>query len=97
MLAEPYLEGVFTKWNSNSGYVDDYNASVQAFCHWSYDYSNGEYLMCDAQGVRCEKVYKITDPCIVSNGQGGIYGIADCGIKSIYCFSLEFACFLRYN
>ena len=69
VIMEPYLNGEFTKWNSNGGWQnpDAIESSVQAFCHWSYHYSNEELLFCDAQGINRSDKYILTDPCIVSN------------------------------
>ena len=53
VVIEDYLEGDFVKWNSNSGWVNDkyVYSPIQAFCHWTYHYSNGKYLFSDAQGL----------------------------------------------
>eukprot|EP01084_Bolivina_argentea_P087465 157976_1 len=90
LLGEDYISGYFQKWNSNSGYVDASSASIQAFCHWTYDYSGGELLMCDAQGVRGARKYQITDPCICSKGQK--YGLTDMGTSSINSFFANHKC-----
>ena len=84
VIVEPYLNGKFTKWNSNSGWKnkedDSEYSSVQAFCHWTYHESKGKYLFCDAQGIRKFDEYVLTDPCIVSNTiNGGVYGVGDIG------------------
>ena len=66
LLVERYLEGKFTKYNGNNGYVnkDDCELSlelevgevkltdfVHAFSHWVYVTSNHNLLVCDLQGV----------------------------------------------
>mmetsp|Transcript_13234 Transcript_13234/g.20034 ORF Transcript_13234/g.20034 Transcript_13234/m.20034 type:complete len:590 (+) Transcript_13234:47-1816(+) len=80
VMIEDFLSGEFLKWNSNSGWVGDENVTVQAFCHWTYHYSKGEFLFCDAQGVRKAEKYILTDPAILSHTeQGGVYGATDCG------------------
>ena len=50
---EDYLDGKFEKWNSNSGWINENFAksSIQAFCHWTYHYTEGNFLFCDAQGL----------------------------------------------
>ena len=77
-IIEPYLNGNFTKFNSNSGWQNPQNekSSVQAFCHWTYHISNEEYLFCDAQGLHKFDKYVLTDPCIVSNK---VYATDDTG------------------
>ena len=81
-LIEDYLPGEFIKWNSNSGWTSNEKSCMQAFCHWTYHYSNGKILFCDAQGIITKKEYILTDPCILSI-KGGIYGAADCGFDFI--------------
>eukprot|EP00483_Globobulimina_turgida_P010116 UN10135 len=82
IMIERYLTGQYEKWNSNSGWYADPGMSIQAFCHWTYHYSKGNLLMCDAQGVRGEKNYYITDPAILSVVPGQ-YGCTDVGHKGI--------------
>ena len=69
VIIEPYLNGTFTKWNSNGGWQnpESESASVQAFCHWTYHESGEKLLFCDAQGINKFDKYILTDPCIVSN------------------------------
>jgi len=78
VLVEPFIEGNYAKWNSNSGWVDHDALSVHSFCHWTYHTTGGEILFCDAQGVRHPEKYIITDACIMSN-KAGKYGMTDCG------------------
>eukprot|EP01083_Nonionella_stella_P030595 83858_1 len=91
VLVEDYLPGDFKKWNSNSGYVKSRSATIQAFCHWTYHYSNRKLIMCDAQGVKTKYRYRITDPCICSR-RSGSYGAADCGIQGIHSFFANHQC-----
>ena len=81
---EDYLPGKFISWNSNSGWINKVNqeSSVQAFCHWTYHYSNGKILFCDAQGIITKKEYILTDPCVMSV-EGNRYGAGDCGYDYI--------------
>ena len=82
VIVEDYIPGTFTKWNSNSGWTKSRDLSVQAFCHWTYHYSNKKYLFCDAQGVFDNEngIYYLTDPCILSNTiEGRVYGSTDLG------------------
>lgn len=81
VLVEKFIEGQWEKFNSNSGWVGNALTSVQSFCHWTYHYSNGSYLFCDAQGVRNSVGYYLTDPCIMSVTQE--YGITDLGRDGI--------------
>jgi len=78
VLVEPFVEGDYQKWNSNSGWVFDDRLSVQAFCHWTYHTTGGQLLFCDAQGVRLDDRYVVTDPCIMSHTPGK-FGMTDGG------------------
>ena len=70
-----------------------FDVSVQAFCHWTYHQSGGEYLFCDAQGIRKLNKYILTDPCILSNKEGGgVYGVADVGRKYLLNWFLNHKC-----
>ncbi len=93
VLCEYYLSGKFTKFNSNSGYINKKykNNSIQAFSHWTYHFSKGKYLMCDIQGIRNKTNYIITDPCICSLNKG-TYGVTDIGFKGIIAFFNNHKC-----
>ena len=41
------IEGEWCKFNSNSGWVKDMEALAEALSHFSYDYSEGQCLLCD--------------------------------------------------
>ena len=67
LLVERYLNGKFTKFNSNNGYVNSDSHGeesidlaigevkltdfVHAFSHWVYVQTNHNVLVCDLQGV----------------------------------------------
>lgn len=71
--------GRWRKWNNNKDWITEELAhlSVQAFCHWTYEFTNGQELMCDAQGSRVAGKYVFSDPCILSLDQR--YGCTDFG------------------
>lgn len=51
----------------------------QAFSHWSYNYTYGELLICDLQGV-LGKNFVLTDPAI-NSWKRGVHGDTDLGVK----------------
>ncbi|OAA57623.1 MHCK/EF2 kinase [Niveomyces insectorum RCEF 264] len=62
---EPFLEGDYSKYNNNSGGVhgrtdDPTNQAAQAFSHFTYERSQGRFLVCDLQGVG----ELLTDPAV---------------------------------
>eukprot|EP01083_Nonionella_stella_P080807 222178_1 len=65
-LVEDYLPN-FVKFNSNTMCIDRFsNLCIQAFSHWTYHHSNGEYMFVDCQGRKDRSGYTLTDPVIVS-------------------------------
>ena len=65
---EPYIQGTYLKYNNNCGWVnetdavssDRFNQAAQAFSHFTFERSQGRFLVCDLQGVGCV----LTDPAI---------------------------------
>ncbi|CAL8464952.1 g4487 [Coccomyxa elongata] len=84
LLLEQYLEGKFTKWNTNTG---------NAYSHFTYckthKAADGPKLVVDIQGVKdAEKtLYHLTDPAVHFAG-GGCCGFGDtnCGTRGIKSF-----------
>ena len=67
-LYEKYMEGKYSKYNTNGGWVtsiaDEYSATLQAFSHYSWVKSNKKLVVCDLQGVtKSNKIY-LTDPAV---------------------------------
>ena len=56
----------FQKWNTNAGYVNEekYSSTLDAFSHWTHDFTDGYLLVCDLQGCTKEDSYILTDPAI---------------------------------
>ena len=81
-LVEDNLPG-FEKFNSNTMTIKGCEKmSTQAFSHWTYHHSNGQYLFVDCQGsVDNQSGYVLTDPVIVSRGSfwTSSYGPCDGG------------------
>ena len=49
---EPFLDGQYTKFSSNSGYENpDFNAYIPAFSHFTWIYSKGTRVVMDVQGI----------------------------------------------
>ena len=50
---ESMIQGKYTKYNSNAGFVADefLRNTPQAFSHWTYEFSNGKEIVVDIQGV----------------------------------------------
>jgi len=69
-LAQRFVEGDYTKYNNNYGWVNHNetkaNMIAQAFSHFTYEYSLGAMLVVDIQGVYNDDHLIITDPAIHS-------------------------------
>ncbi|KAI5084347.1 hypothetical protein GOP47_0000516 [Adiantum capillus-veneris] len=70
---EKVLTGLWTKFNSNAGYVNGkkaYTDTLQAFSHWTHERSKGKVMVTDLQGVQISSVgtraFLLCDPAIHS-------------------------------
>lgn len=65
---ERFVEGEFTKFNSNGGYVNASFDMAQAFSHFSYHICDGKLMVLDLQGWfdNVSKRYLLTDPALVT-------------------------------
>lgn len=72
--AERYLPGVFLKYNSNNGYINEgfarHHEAVQAFTHFTFAESEGQLMVADLQGVARDAEVILTDPQVLSTGGG---------------------------
>ena len=84
---EPFLEGEYTKFSSNSGYENpEYNAYIPAFSHYSWLLFKGRMVILDVQGVFKNQKYFLTDPAVQSIDQK--YGGSDLGAMGLIKFVL---------
>ncbi|KAF1999556.1 hypothetical protein P154DRAFT_546133 [Amniculicola lignicola CBS 123094] len=66
MSLEPFIGTSYVKYNGNKNYVNDdipndgFNKRAQAFSHFTFERSQGRFLVCDLQGVGS----LLTDPAI---------------------------------
>lgn len=93
-LVEDYIPG-FMKFNSNTMTCNWPESSVHAFCHWTYHFSGGRYLYCDAQGAYHQKKgFILTDPVIVSRTKSwsASYGPCDGGLDMMITWFKNHSC-----
>lgn len=93
ILLEPVIEGEYEKFNSNNGWANESEIIPQFFSHWTWVYSEENYLVCDLQGHRGRpdgplwdstvlyRYYSLTDPGILSREQN--FGCNDLGLRGI--------------
>jgi hypothetical protein len=88
MACEPYMKGNYVKYSNNFGYVspDDRN-TPQAFSHFTWWFSNGQYMVVDIQGVGD----KYTDPQVHSL-DGLRFGRGNCGKEGMAQFHATHKC-----
>jgi len=86
---EHYIEGEYTKYNSNSGFVDHGGCrqTPQAFSHFTFERSGHELMVVDIQGVG--DLY--TDPQILT-ATGEEYGDGNLGTRGMALFFHSHKC-----
>ena len=92
VLVEDYIPGDFTKWCNNNGYISSASELMPAFMHWSWVHSKGQVMIADLQGVLSGNTYRLTDPVLLSNTEGGKYGCTDTGVEGMAMFFLRHTC-----
>ena len=82
----------FKKWNTNCGYVNeaDYSSTLDAFCHWTYDFTNGCLVVVDLQGISKEDSHVLTDPSI--NCKEPKFGRTNLGDFGMHMFFKTHSC-----
>ncbi|XP_014396760.1 PREDICTED: transient receptor potential cation channel subfamily M member 6 isoform X3 [Myotis brandtii] len=93
---EKYMMGEFQKYNNNNG--DEIAPSntleelMLAFSHWTYEYTRGELLVLDLQGVG----ENLTDPSVIKpedkQSRGMVFGPANLGEDAIRNFIAKHRC-----
>ena len=84
---EPFLNGKYIKFSSNSGYENpDFDAFIPAFSHFTWIYSKGTRVVLDVQGIFNNGKYYLTDPACQSLEQ--IFGLSDLGAMGLCKFIL---------
>jgi len=89
-LIEPFIEGTYRKFNSNTAHIDNNYDTMQALSHYSYHKSDGQRLVCDLQGGYYNDYYVLTDPVVCSLSQE--FGVTDLGAKGIENFFAHHQC-----
>lgn len=93
---EECISGEFRKFNNNNGEeivpTNLLEETMLAFSHWTYEYTRGELLVLDLQGVG----EILTDPSVIKSGEKGsydmIFGPANLGDDAIRNFRAKHHC-----
>ncbi|KAM9207060.1 transient receptor potential cation channel subfamily M member 6 [Dugong dugon] len=96
LTIEKFMTGEFLKYNNNNG--DEIAPSntleelMLAFSHWTYEYTRGELLVLDLQGVG----ENLTDPSVIKpedkQSGGMVFGPANLGEEAIRNFIAKHRC-----
>ncbi|ETE60858.1 Transient receptor potential cation channel subfamily M member 7, partial [Ophiophagus hannah] len=94
LTIEKYMTGEFRKYNNNNG--DEITPSnlleevMLAFSHWTYEYTRGELLVLDLQGVG----ENLTDPSVIKpeDKQEMAFGPANLGEEAFKNFISKHCC-----
>ncbi|XP_053555947.1 transient receptor potential cation channel subfamily M member 6 [Bombina bombina] len=96
LTIEKYLTGEFRKYNNNNG--DEITPTtlleetLLSFSHWSYEYTRGELLVLDLQGVG----ENLTDPSVIKpedkQSRGMVFGPANLGEDAFTNFISKHRC-----
>ncbi|XP_018619238.1 transient receptor potential cation channel subfamily M member 7 isoform X3 [Scleropages formosus] len=93
---EECITGEFRKFNNNNGDeivpTNLLEETMLAFSHWTYEYTRGELLVLDLQGVG----EILTDPSVIKSGEKGsydmVFGPANLGDDAIRNFRAKHHC-----
>ncbi|CAI2181312.1 11012_t:CDS:1 [Funneliformis geosporum] len=62
---EPKISNAeFKRFNVNSGVITEFHSTLEAFAHFTYDFTGGYLLVCDLQGAEFSNHFLLTDPAI---------------------------------
>ncbi|KAM4807976.1 transient receptor potential cation channel subfamily M member 6 [Rhinophrynus dorsalis] len=96
LTIEKYMTGEFRKYNNNNG--DEITPTtlleetLLSFSHWSYEYTRGELLVLDLQGVG----ENLTDPSVIKpedkQSRGMVFGPANLGEDALTNFVSKHRC-----
>ncbi len=92
---EEFVEGAFKKWSNNEGHVNtnEYTNLLNAFSHWTFEYSDEYLIVTDLQGfVYKNDEYILTDPAILCQEDEDRFGATNLGSSGIRTFFFNHQC-----
>ena len=88
MAIEPWIPGDYEKYTSNAGHISKDSDLAQAFSHFTWDFTSGELMVADIQGVNKTT---LTDPQIHSQDTDR-YGRGNLSTKGMDIFFMNHVC-----
>ena len=88
MTVEPLLNArSFVKWSNNLGSTntEDYETVLDAFSHFTYEFTNGFLIVVDLQGEKKNGNFHLTDPAIHCI-KGSMFGETNLQLRGIVAF-----------
>ncbi|KAF0450818.1 kinase-like protein [Gigaspora margarita] len=78
-----FSNSVFKRFNVNSGLITEFHSILEAFAHFTYQYTEGYLVVYDLQGVDLHNEFLLTDPAIhcVDLLRFGITNLGKSGIQ----------------
>ncbi|POG76750.1 kinase-like domain-containing protein, partial [Rhizophagus irregularis DAOM 181602=DAOM 197198] len=62
---EPKLHNMeYKRFNANTGVITELRPILEAFVHFTYEYTKGYLVVCDLQGIELTNEFLLTDPAI---------------------------------
>ncbi|GBB86403.1 hypothetical protein RclHR1_12840001 [Rhizophagus clarus] len=62
---EPRLKDAeYKRFNANTGVITELRPALEAFAHFTYEYTKGYLVVCDLQGIELNDEFLLTDPAI---------------------------------
>ncbi|POG67847.1 kinase-like domain-containing protein, partial [Rhizophagus irregularis DAOM 181602=DAOM 197198] len=54
----------YKRFNTNTGVITELRPTLEAFVHFTYEYTKGYLVVCDLQGIEHNDEFLLTDPSI---------------------------------
>ncbi|GBB99217.1 hypothetical protein RclHR1_03450012 [Rhizophagus clarus] len=84
---EPRLKDAeYKRFNANTGVITELRPTLEAFVHFTYEYTEGYLVVCDLQGIELNNEFLLTDPAIhcVDPLRFGRTNFGENGIKQLF-------------
>ncbi|GES94005.1 kinase-like domain-containing protein [Rhizophagus clarus] len=77
---------VYKRFNTNTGVITELRHTLEAFVHFTYEYTKGYLVICDLQGIELNNEFLLTDPAIhcIDPLRFGSTNFGENGIKQLF-------------